>query len=113
MIAWVPLTDLSQIDELIESSIVQPVVILKHSTTCSISQMAKMRLESNWDLDLKCYYLDLLSFRALSSAIAEKFSVHHESPQLLIVSNGECVYDASHFDISVNEIKEALEYQKS
>lgn len=71
--------------------------------------MAKMRLEENWDLDdLDIYYLDLKKYRNVSDAIAEKLSVHHESPQILLIRNKECIYDASHFDISVNELKESL-----
>jgi bacillithiol system protein YtxJ len=113
MMDWLSLTTLAQIDEIISDSLVQPVVIFKHSTTCSISQMAKLRLESTWNLDIKCYYLDLLVYRPLSSAVAERFSVHHESPQLLLIINGECIYDASHFDINVEEIQEALAYQNN
>lgn len=71
--------------------------------------MAKMRLESNWNFseeELTPFYLDLKNYRSISSDIAEKFSVHHESPQVLLVRKGECIYDASHFDISVDELHE-------
>jgi len=54
------------------------------------------------------YYLDLLSYRDLSAEIAETFHVHHESPQVLLIRNGECVYDESHIAISMDEIKEQL-----
>ena len=71
--------------------------------------MAKLRLESDWDMkDITPYYLDLKTYRSLSQEVSEKFKVHHESPQILLLKNGECVYDASHFDISVDELKETL-----
>jgi bacillithiol system protein YtxJ len=70
--------------------------------------MAKRRLESNWNLDLDAYYLDLKQYKEISNTIAEKFSVHHESPQLILLKDGEAIYDASHFDISVEELQEAI-----
>jgi bacillithiol system protein YtxJ len=69
--------------------------------------MAKARLERDWhfsDETIEPYYLDLLSFRSVSQAVAEKFYVSHESPQVLLIRGGECTYDASHLDISVREL---------
>ncbi len=81
-------------------------VIFKHSTRCSISMMAKKRVDMDLD-DLpetvKPYFLDLLAHRDISSQIAEIFGVHHESPQLLLIKDGECVLDQSHGDINIEE----------
>ena len=54
------------------------------------------------------YYLDLISYRNVSNEIAERFQVYHESPQILLIKDGDCYHDASHLDISVEEIKEVL-----
>lgn len=54
------------------------------------------------------YFLDLISYRAISAQIAETFSVHHESPQILLIKNGNCVLDASHSDISAEEVAEVI-----
>ncbi len=110
MINWVLLDDNSKLLKAIEESFTKDVVIFKHSTTCSISLMAKRRLEEDWN-DLENvipYYLDLKSFRSISDEVAERFSVHHESPQILLIRQGECIYDASHFDITIAELKETL-----
>ena len=67
--------------------------------------MAKSRLErSAVPEGIAFYYLDLIRYRAISNKIAETFGVHHESPQILIIRNGECVYDESHNGISMDEI---------
>jgi bacillithiol system protein YtxJ len=86
-------------------------VIFKHSTRCSISMMAKKRV----DMDLndlpetvKPYFLDLIAHREISSQIAELFQVHHESPQLLLIKDGECILDQSHGDISIEETLEII-----
>ncbi|SDF52937.1 bacillithiol system protein YtxJ [Mucilaginibacter pineti] len=81
-------------------------LIFKHSTRCSISMMAKRRFELDWeDLpeDMPLYFLDLIKYRELSAQVAQLFHVHHESPQLLLIKDGECVLDQSHGAISVEE----------
>lgn len=106
---WKALTTVAQLDDIIETSKSTPVAIFKHSTRCSISSMAKYRLEGDWDFEeakLIPYYLDLIAHRDVSNAITDKFGVHHESPQILLIRDGECTYDASHLDISVNELHE-------
>lgn len=111
MLHWIPLTSAAEVESLKQRSHHLPCLIFKHSTQCNISEIAKFRLEDDWDFaaaDLEAYYLDLLRFRSVSQYVAENFSVHHESPQVLLIADGECVYDASHLDISVDELKEAL-----
>lgn len=82
-----------------------PVVIFKHSTRCSISSMAKNRMErDNEPEGIAFYYLDLIRYRGLSNKIAEVFGVYHESPQVLVIRDGKCVYDESHGSISMDEI---------
>lgn len=97
-IKWVPLVDLGQLNEIILSSSEKPVVIFKHSTRCSVSRMALKQFENEFDLDQKVtlYFLDLLEYRAISNAIAERFKIQHQSPQLLLIKNGVSVYDVSH-----------------
>jgi bacillithiol system protein YtxJ len=111
MINWIPLESEPQLVNIIEGSTVQTALIFKHSTRCNISSMAKSRLEKAWHFtadEITPYYLDLIEYRNISSAIAEKLDVYHESPQVLLIKNGECIYDASHLDISVTELKDIL-----
>jgi bacillithiol system protein YtxJ len=104
---WNKLEDEQQLDTAIEQSNTQPVVILKHSTRCSISAMAKSRLEREaTPQGIQFYYLDLIKHRTLSNKIAEVFHVHHESPQILLLKNGACVYEESHNGINMDDIAE-------
>ncbi|MDB5234045.1 MAG: ral stress protein [Hymenobacter sp.] len=108
---WLPLTQPEQLTELAQASHEQPVLIFKHSTTCSISAAAKGKIERQWadsGLGLPIYYLDLLRFRPLSAQIAQQFGIQHESPQLLLIQNGECRYDASHMGIRLSDVKAAV-----
>ena len=86
-------------------------LIFKHSTRCSISMMAKRRFELDWDTlpaDMPLYFLDLIKYRDLSNKIAQDFQVYHESPQLLLIKDGECILDQSHGGISVDETMSVL-----
>jgi bacillithiol system protein YtxJ len=74
--------------------------------------MAKRGFEADWDAipaNTSLYFLDLINHRDISAAIAEIFQVHHESPQTLLIKDGECILDSSHSDISAEEIAEAIE----
>ena len=111
MINWIPLESQSQLDSIIQRSQKVPCLIFKHSTQCNISAMAKSRFEKNWDFEaeeIEPYYLDLIAYRSVSNAITEKLGVFHESPQLLLIQNGECTYDASHLDITVSELRDCM-----
>ena len=90
----------------IDASFNDIIVIFKHSTRCSISNMVKSRIESvnSTNNDPKCYYLDLLNYREISNDIANDLYVKHESPQVLIIENGKCIKHISHNKIDWNEI---------
>jgi bacillithiol system protein YtxJ len=106
---WNQLQDKELLDKIIEESQENPVVIFKHSTSCSISAMALNRLERSWEdsemSNVKAYFLDLIAYRDVSNAIVEIFGVMHQSPQILLIKNGECVYDDSHMGISYQNLK--------
>jgi len=104
---WNHILDSNQIEAIKAASFTQPQLILKHSTTCSISKMALARLErSDTPNNIDFHYLDLLNHRNISKEIAESFDVAHESPQVLLIKNGLCVYDESHGGIQMEEIEE-------
>ncbi|WP_428327417.1 bacillithiol system redox-active protein YtxJ [Mucilaginibacter sp.] len=86
-------------------------LIFKHSTRCSISMMVKKRFELDWEKlpdNLPLYFLDLIKHRDISNQVATEFFVHHESPQLLMIKDGECVLDLSHGEVSVDEALSVL-----
>lgn len=105
---WKPLTTIEELEEINLLSANKGVVIFKHSTRCSISAGALNRVERNYteasEEKFAWYYLDLIRHRDVSNAIAEKYHVAHESPQVLVIHNGVCTYTASHFDIRYEEI---------
>ncbi|GAA4733802.1 bacillithiol system redox-active protein YtxJ [Flavisolibacter ginsenosidimutans] len=102
---WNYLTDEGQLQEIISQSQTKPQVIFKHSTRCSISAVALQRMQKAKQPDgLDFYFLDLLAHRPLSNKVAEVFGVHHESPQVLLIKDGKCIFDESHLGISMNDL---------
>ena len=104
---WIPLTDVSQLDEIVENSNDKTIGIFKHSTRCSISRFALKQFENEYSLEdtIDLYFLDLLNHRDISNEIANRFQVMHQSPQLLLIKNGVAVYYASHSDIQAEVLE--------
>ena len=106
---WKNITDQAQISQIQQQEGYS--LIFKHSTRCAVSAMAKRRFEMDWSSlpeDTSLYFLDLISYRDISAQIAETFQVNHESPQILLIKDGDCILDASHSDISADEVAEVI-----
>jgi bacillithiol system protein YtxJ len=103
---WIPLLNEQQLEDIKTNSASRPQVIFKHSSRCSISSMARNRLDKNaFPEGIDFYLLDILNHRNISNKIASDFLVHHESPQVLLITRGACVYDESHSGIQMDDIK--------
>jgi bacillithiol system protein YtxJ len=104
---WIPLQMEAQLEEIRERSAQRPQVIFKHSTRCSTSALVKSRLDRTaLSPDIDFYYLDLLKYRPVSNKVAEIFGVQHESPQILVIRDGKCVFEESHLGITMDAILE-------
>lgn len=114
---WLFLTSEKQLEEINQSSFdphLLGVLLFKHSTRCLISMAALNRLERKWkssNENFPVYYLDLLNNRLLSKKIADLYEIEHQSPQVLIIKNGKCIYSSSHFDINVDDIISSITNQ--
>jgi bacillithiol system protein YtxJ len=101
---WINLNKVEQLTEIDGNSSNKTQIIFKHSTRCSVSMFAKRILSSEYSEKIKTnvdiYYLDLIQFREVSNAVAKHYKVIHESPQILVIKNKNCVYNASHSDVS-------------
>jgi len=106
---WQALTSLTEWQAVLAASETTTQVVFKHSTRCSISSMALSRLErSEQPSNATFHLLDLIKHRDVSNAIAEDLQVFHESPQVIVIKNRNCVYDESHMAIQMDEIATQL-----
>lgn len=108
---WIELNNVSQLDEIDQASQTAKVLLFKHSTRCSISDTALTRFNRDWKegvAEVKTYYLDLIKHRDISNAIEQRYGIRHESPQVLIIDKGKCIYSETHLSIQVPEILDKL-----
>ena len=101
---------MAQLDEIKINSAKRAQLIFKHSTTCGISSMVLKMFNGSFDPSLDCdlYFLPIQSHRELSNAIAEKFGIRHESPQLLILKDGKVSFHTSHGAIADLDLSKYL-----
>ena len=107
---WIELEGLAQLEGVLEKSKERTQVIYKHSSTCGISSMVLKMFTDSYDLDMDCdlYFLTIQNHRDVSNEIAQRFRVRHESPQLLVVKNGEVTFHTSHGAIADTDLKQKL-----
>ncbi len=102
---WNKLINEDQLEQLNVNSHTRPQLIYKHSTRCGTSSLIRNRLErATVPAGMDFYFLDLIAYRSLSDKIAQIFGVKHESPQVLLIQNGKCIYHQSHGAIYMEEI---------
>ena len=108
---WERLTSVDQLKKAIEASAEKPALLFKHSTSCSISNMALNSFIRKWEgtqEEIDIYYLDLLSYRDVSNAIAKETGVIHQSPQVIVLKNKKVVYTATHSSIDAGSALNAI-----
>ena len=101
----------ADLDDAIQRSFEQPVIIFKHSATCGTSAMAHEEIEAfvegaPW---ADVFVVSVHGGRAVSDEIAARFKVRHESPQALVIKNGELAWHASHFRVTSSAVAAALD----
>jgi bacillithiol system protein YtxJ len=99
------LTDESVLQEALTS--VQ-AVIYKHSPSCGISWRALQQIRKFTDQkpETPVFMVDVISQHALSSQIARQLGIRHESPQAIVLRNGQPIWHGSHFKITVGTLEE-------
>src|SRR5680860_59586 len=99
---WHTLTEVDEVEQLIEASKNKPQLVYKHSHTCSICFVAKKEVEDKFEAikeKADMHFVNVIKSRPVSSAVAENLGVRHESPQVLIIDQGKCVWHKTHWSI--------------
>jgi bacillithiol system protein YtxJ len=107
-----PLTDIDELEAAIAESRERPVLLFKHSRTCGISCEALDELHAHLgEQPNETIYklITVQSHRPVSEAAARRLGVRHETPQAILVRDGQAVWTASHFRITAPELKRAIE----
>lgn len=102
---FIEINSTEELNRVFEESGEKPVVLFKHSLTCPISTGVYGEI-SRVDADI--YLVVMQMARNVSNEIASRTGIRHESPQAIILKNGEPVYHASHFDVTASDVKSYL-----
>ena len=108
---WKHITTNEDVNEIIKQSNVFPQIIFKDSISCGISAHAKSRLTEGFDIikdKADFNYLDLLAYRSVSNYIASHLQIMHQSPQILILKDGQVIYTVTHHAIDADTILKHL-----
>jgi bacillithiol system protein YtxJ len=100
-------TTLRSAEELVARS--GRTIIYKHSPTCSLCGWSNYKLGQLAESDsITLELVDVFTDRALSQEIEARFGVRHESPQVLIIDDGEVTWHASHRGVAPDRVRGAL-----
>ena len=108
---WIDLNSMDQLESINTESKEKLMIIFKHSTRRGISRIVLKEFMRQYPLTedtANLYYLDIFGFRAISNEISSRFGVVHESPQLLVIKDGNVVHHASHHRINSNKLNEFI-----
>ncbi len=85
-------------------------IVFKHSSTCGISARAHGEVEKflSEHPERRIHKVEVLGARAVSDYIEQRTGIRHESPQLLLLRDGEVVWHGSHADVTAEAIFEAV-----
>ncbi len=109
--AWEKLDTQLKFESLISDSSIALKFVFKHSVRCPLSAMAHHRLNAVVN-KTEIFLLDVIHNRELSNFVAQQLGVIHQSPQLLIIANGKCIYDASHMAITGSIVEKYSEQRQ-
>ncbi|HEX8351569.1 MAG TPA: bacillithiol system redox-active protein YtxJ [Pyrinomonadaceae bacterium] len=100
-----PVSDAAALEDLFARSHTEPVLLFKHSTACPISARAHRQME---EVKTPVSIVVVQTSRDVSREVEERTGVRHETPQALVIRNGQVVWNASHFDITADVVEQAV-----
>jgi bacillithiol system protein YtxJ len=105
------LSEAPELEHALERSFNRPVFVFKHSARCGLSAHAHAEIETllaDPNMNADVFVVDAWSARSVSNALAARFSIRHESPQVLLITNNRMVWSAAHFRVTGRVIRAAL-----
>jgi bacillithiol system protein YtxJ len=102
---FIEIANLTSLDEFVAGLNGAPGVLFKHSSSCGISSRAYGEMSR---LQCSIGLVIVQNARAVSDEIEKRWSISHETPQVLIVRNDAVVWDASHFQVKAADVEAAL-----
>ena len=101
------LASVQDADRMIQASYERPVYLLKHSNSCPVSSRGHVQFVGLEDVDL--YAVVVQHAGDVSTYLTQTLGVRHETPQALLLKDGEVVSAANHYDITTDALRDAAQ----
>ncbi len=101
-----PVADAAALDELVARSYEEPVLLFNYDPFCPINASARRELER---LGADVAVVDVARQHDLGQLVATRTGVRHESPQVIVLRAGRPAWSASHFRITADAVRGALD----
>jgi bacillithiol system protein YtxJ len=97
-------------ERLLDKSKSDPVLIFKHSTQCPISAHAynEFRNFAESTPTITCGVVLVIEDRTVSSLIASRLGVRHESPQAILIRDCKAEWNSSHWRVTAEALSAAI-----
>ena len=102
---FVPVTGPEALERFFADSHAGPVPLFQHDPYCGTSAAAYREMAL---VPGPVSLVDVAAAPQLSRAIAERTGVRHESPQVLVLRDGQVTWSASHRAITADDVRHAL-----
>ena len=99
------IADVAALDEAIAHSQTDTVILFNHDPYCPVSAAA---FEEMSDAAGDVRLIDVARHRDITRELARRTGVRHESPQVIVLRDGEAVWSASHFRITAQAVARAV-----
>ncbi len=98
------------LEALVQRSHDTPVFVLKHSTRCPISAAAWREYQRFEDTHPRAelWRVLVIENKPLSAKVASDTGIVHQSPQVLLISDGQVAWHVSHWSITKEAMADAL-----
>jgi bacillithiol system protein YtxJ len=106
-----PVHGINELDELLAESRQRPLLLFKHTYSCGVSAEALDELVDHLKQktgDARYALVTVQTHREISNAVASRLGIRHETPQALLVRDGQVVWSASHFRVTATAVETAL-----
>jgi bacillithiol system protein YtxJ len=102
-----PLTESDAVDAIMGEPL---AVVVKHSPSCAISHWAMLELQRFQQENPGCpvHVIDVLRSRPVSRYVADRTRIRHESPQVLVLRDGNVVWSGSHESITARAVARSV-----
>lgn len=104
--AFTPVTTIAQLEQVMSDTASDPIVLFQHDPYCPISQYAYQQMRR---LTYPISLINVSQHHDLTEAIEERTGIRHESPQVIVLKQGDASWSASHYAITQEAVEEALQ----